>query len=40
MANFISEDQIEQALVQGYGLNQQRLEAQQEKLAELKQAIA
>ena len=27
-------------LVQGYSLNQQRLEAQQEKLAELKQAIA
>lgn len=27
-------------LVQGYALNQQRLEAQQEKLAELKQAIA
>jgi hypothetical protein len=27
-------------LVQGYALNQQRLEAQQEKMAELKQAIA
>ena len=27
-------------LVQGYALNQQRLEAQQAKLAELKQAIA
>ncbi|TXT24038.1 MAG: filamentation induced by cAMP protein Fic [Gallionellaceae bacterium] len=27
-------------LVQGYSLNQQRLEAQQEKLAELRQAIA
>jgi len=29
-----------QHLVQGYSLNQQRLEAQQEKLVELKQAIA
>lgn len=31
---------LRQHLVQGYSLNQQRLEAQQEKLAELKQAIA
>ena len=31
---------LRQHLVQGYTLNQQRLEAQQEKLAELKQAIA
>lgn len=31
---------LRQYLVQGYSLNQQRLEAQQEKLAELKQAIA
>lgn len=30
---------LRQHLVQGYSLNQQRLEAQQEKLAELKQAI-
>lgn len=31
---------LRQHLVQGYSLNQQRLEAQQEKLTELKQAIA
>lgn len=31
---------LREYLVQGYSLNQQRLEAQQEKLAELKQAIA
>ena len=31
---------LRQHLVQGYTLNQQRLEAQQEKLSELKQAIA
>ncbi|MGA8148171.1 MAG: virulence protein RhuM/Fic/DOC family protein [Gallionellaceae bacterium] len=31
---------LREYLVQGYTLNQQRLEAQQEKLAELKQAIA
>lgn len=31
---------LRQHLVQGYTLNQQRLEAQQEKMAELKQAIA
>jgi len=31
---------LRQHLVQGYSLNQQRLEAQQGKLAELKQAIA
>ena len=31
---------LRQHLVQGYSLNQQRLEAQQEKLSELKQAIA
>jgi len=31
---------LREHLVQGYTLNQQRLEAQQEKLAELKQAIA
>jgi prophage maintenance system killer protein len=31
---------LRQHLVQGYTLNQQRLEAQQEKLAELRQAIA
>ncbi len=31
---------LRQHLVQGYTLNQQKLEAQQEKLAELKQAIA
>jgi len=31
---------LKEYLVQGYTLNQQRLEAQQEKLAELKQAIA
>lgn len=31
---------LRQHLVQGYTLNQQRLEAQQEKLAEFKQAIA
>lgn len=31
---------LKQYLLQGYALNQQKLEAQQEKLAELKQAIA
>jgi len=31
---------LREYLVQGYTLNQQRLEAQQEKLAELRQAIA
>ncbi|MGA7750111.1 MAG: RhuM family protein [Gallionella sp.] len=31
---------LREYLVQGYSLNQQRLEAQQEKLAELKQAIS
>ncbi len=31
---------LREYLIQGYSLNQQRLEAQQEKLAELKQAIA
>lgn len=31
---------LRQHLVQGYTLNQQRLEAQQEKLSELRQAIA
>ncbi len=31
---------LKEYLVQGYSLNQQRLEAQQEKLAELRQAIA
>lgn len=31
---------LKEYLVQGYALNQQRLEAQQEKLAELRQAIA
>lgn len=33
-------DVLKQYLLQGYALNQQRLEAEQEKLAELRQAIA